>query len=112
MDRHGHREVRWKIGAVGGGRRGRGLHSLPLTDPPTDPCAIMESANGTVPARGPAWKWWVCGLLLLATMINYMDRLTLNLTANRIKIDLLLSNEQYGQVEGVFGVAFALGALL
>lgn len=44
-------------------------------------------------------------------MINYMDRLTLNLTAPRIKQALLLSNEQYGQIEGLFGLAFAMGAL-
>jgi ACS family hexuronate transporter-like MFS transporter len=62
--------------------------------------------------RGPAWKWWVCGLLLLATVINYMDRLTINQTAQRIKNELHLSNEQYGQIESAFGVAFALGALL
>jgi hypothetical protein len=24
-----------------------------------------------------AWKWWICGLLLLASAINYMDRQTL-----------------------------------
>jgi ACS family hexuronate transporter-like MFS transporter len=51
-------------------------------------------------------------LLLLATMINYMDRLTLNLTAKRIKDELVLNNEQYGQVEFAFGIAFALGALV
>jgi ACS family hexuronate transporter-like MFS transporter len=53
----------------------------------------------------------VCVLLLLATMINYMDRLTLNLTSKRIKDELLLNNEQYGQVEFAFGIAFAVGAL-
>ena len=63
------------------------------------------------PVRGPAWKWWVCGLLLLATLLNYMDRLTLNQMAKRIKDDLLLSNQQYGELEGAFGIAFALGAL-
>ena len=31
--------------------------------------------------RSRSWKWWVCGLLLLATTVNYMDRLTLNLMA-------------------------------
>jgi ACS family hexuronate transporter-like MFS transporter len=61
--------------------------------------------------RGAAWTWWVCVLLLLATMINYMDRLTLNLTAKRIKDELFLNNEQYGQVEFAFGIAFAVGAL-
>jgi MFS transporter, ACS family, hexuronate transporter len=64
------------------------------------------------PARGQVWKWWVCGLLLLATMINYMDRLTLNQTAKRIKDELVLNNEQYGWVEFAFGIAFAVGALV
>ena len=68
------------------------------------------SSEATAPPRGPAWKWWVCGLLLLATVINYMDRLTINQTAQRIKAELHLSNEQYGQIESAFGVAFALGA--
>jgi ACS family hexuronate transporter-like MFS transporter len=73
----------------------------------------MSTPNLTVsvPERGPAWKWWVCGLLLMATMINYMDRLTLNQTAKRIKDELYLNNEQYGRIESGFGVAFAVGAL-
>lgn len=58
------------------------------------------------------WKWIVCGLLLLATMLNYMDRLTINLTAPEIKKEMKLNNEQYGQVEWVFGIGFACGALL
>ncbi len=64
------------------------------------------------PARRAAWKWWVCALLLLATMINYMDRLTVNLTVKRIEAELHLTHEQYGQVEFGFGIAFALGALV
>lgn len=63
-------------------------------------------------ARSSQWKWWVCVLLLLATMVNYMDRLTLNQTAKRIKDELQLTNEQYGQIEFTFGVGFALGSLL
>ncbi|MBY0523062.1 MAG: MFS transporter [Gemmataceae bacterium] len=61
--------------------------------------------------RGSAWKWWVCGLLLLATMINYMDRLTLNQMADRIKDEFSLNNEQYALIETVFSFAFAAGAL-
>ena len=61
--------------------------------------------------RTSAWKWWICGLLMMATMINYMDRLTLNQTAKRVKEELSLTNEQYGQVEAAFNYAFAVGAL-
>src|SRR5580692_3103290 len=62
-------------------------------------------------ARGPAWKWWVCGLLLLATMLNYMDRLTLNLTAKLVRDTFGLNLQDYGQLESAFAVAFAVGSI-
>src|SRR5207245_2473315 len=64
-----------------------------------------------LPARHNIWKWWVCGLLLLATMINYMDRLTLNLLGVRIMNDLGFDELGYGRIESGFAVAFALGAI-
>lgn len=68
--------------------------------------------SGAPAGRVGAWQWWICGLLLLATTINYMDRQTLSNVAPRIKAELKLSNEQYGSVEMAFGLAFACGALL
>ncbi len=62
--------------------------------------------------RPPAWKWYVCGLLLLATTINYMDRQTLSTTQQRIKTEFQLSEEKYGDLELAFGWAFATGALV
>src|SRR5262249_45997692 len=38
----------------------------------------MREIQSDPRSSSSAWKWWVCGLLLLATMINYMDRLTIN----------------------------------
>ena len=61
--------------------------------------------------RSRSWRWWVCGLLLLATMINYMDRLTLNLLKVHILADLHLDNRDYAYIEGFFGLAFACGAI-
>lgn len=63
------------------------------------------------PSERSLAKWGVCGLLLLATMINYMDRLTLNQSAKRIMADLTFSEDRYGKLEGCFGAAFAAGAL-
>jgi ACS family hexuronate transporter-like MFS transporter len=57
------------------------------------------------------WKWCVCGMLLLATMLNYMDRQTLSQTALRIKPELGLDEVQYGYLESFFGYAFACGGL-
>src|SRR4051794_34009070 len=63
-------------------------------------------------ARPSSWKWQVCGLLLLATMLNYMDRQTLNQLGPRMTDELDLSPLQYARVEAAFAVAFAAGALL
>jgi ACS family hexuronate transporter-like MFS transporter len=65
-----------------------------------------------LPYRSPSWKWGVCGLLLLATTVNYMDRLTLNQLSAPILQDFGLGDPEYGQLESAFGVAFALGAIV
>src|SRR5262245_30841355 len=63
-------------------------------------------------SREASWKWVVCGLLLLATMMMYMDRQTLAPLAQRISKELHLTNEQYGALEQGFGFAFAIGAIV
>ena len=62
--------------------------------------------------RSSAWKWWITGLLLLATMINYMDRVTLAGASVRVTGELRLSDLQYGNLELAFGWAFAGGSLV
>lgn len=59
-----------------------------------------------------AWQWAVSLLLLAATMINYMDRQTLANLSVRITQEFDLTEEQYGNLEFVFGVSFACGSLL
>jgi ACS family hexuronate transporter-like MFS transporter len=67
--------------------------------------------SDAIPSRSQAWKWSVCGLLLCASMLMYMDRQTLPSVATRITREFGLSQEQYGIVEMIFGYAFAAGAL-
>lgn len=71
----------------------------------------MERLSANSPARSASWKWWVCGLLLCASAINYMDRQTLANAATRITRQFALSQEQYGNLEFGFGWAFAVGSL-
>ena len=67
----------------------------------------------TDPVRPPAWKWWITGLLLLATTINYMDRQTLASASEEVKRELFQGqNLPYGNLELGFGWAFALGSLV
>jgi ACS family hexuronate transporter-like MFS transporter len=56
--------------------------------------------------------WGICGLMLLATMLNYMDRQTLAQQASEIRAALVLSNEDYGWLETGFGLAFAVGGIV
>jgi len=62
--------------------------------------------------RPASWKWWICGLLLCASAINYMDRQTLANAAVRITQQFHLHEEQYGNLELGFGWAFAVGSLV
>jgi MFS transporter, ACS family, aldohexuronate transporter len=64
------------------------------------------------PVRGRSWKWWVCGALLLATMLNYMDRQTLSLTATHLKTEISLDDGRYGELERSFSYAFAVGGIV
>jgi ACS family hexuronate transporter-like MFS transporter len=53
----------------------------------------------------------VCVLLLLASTLNYMDRMALNQTSPRIKEVLGISNFWYSTLESVFTIGFAIGTL-
>ncbi len=68
--------------------------------------------SDNTPSRSKAWRWYVCGLLLLATTINYMDRQLLSSSADRILKDLRLDESQYGDFELGFALAFAAGSLV
>ncbi len=64
------------------------------------------------PARSWFWKWWVCGALLLATFLNYMDRQALAVTLPTLKASYHVAEERIGWIEGSFGFAFAAGSIL
>ena len=48
---------------------------------------------------------------MLATMINYMDRVTLSNASVKITEEFQLTEQQYGNLETFFGLAFAAGSL-
>jgi ACS family hexuronate transporter-like MFS transporter len=56
----------------------------------------------------PRWKWGVVVLLLLATVVNYLDRQTLGNTSSFIKKDFQLNEEGYGTLEEWFGYTYAV----
>src|SRR5262245_17144433 len=68
--------------------------------------------DATHVGRSRSWKWLVCGLLLLATMLNYMDRMTLSILSDKMLTVFDLNEGHYGKIEAAFAIAFALGALV
>ena len=62
--------------------------------------------------RSKQWEWGLCLVLLAATMLNYANRQVLPISATHMMQELGLSNEEYGRIEAVFGLAFGTGALL
>lgn len=76
-----------------------------------NPNDSLENAATFQAARTQTWIWWISGLLLLATMLNYMDRQTLANLKVRITTELSLTNKHYGDLEWGFGWSFAAGSL-
>ena len=56
----------------------------------------------------PSWKWGIVVMLLLATVVNYMDRQTIGSVASFIKKDFQLKEEGYGSLEAWFGYSYAV----
>jgi ACS family hexuronate transporter-like MFS transporter len=57
-------------------------------------------------------RWWIIGLVFLATLINYIDRLTLSVLAPVITKDLGLSNTEYGSIATWFLLAYTISQTL
>lgn len=68
----------------------------------------MSSYSIPPKPKVPAWKWWIVVLMLLATVVNYIDRQTLGSLATFIKRDFHLNEEGYGTLEAVFGYSYAV----
>ena len=57
-------------------------------------------------------RWWIIGLVFLATLINYIDRLTISVLAPAITKDLNLDRFQYGTIATWFLLAYTISQAL
>jgi len=53
-------------------------------------------------------RWWIVGLIFLATLINYIDRLTISVLAPVITRDLGLTNTEFGGIITWFLLAYTI----
>jgi MFS transporter, ACS family, hexuronate transporter len=66
----------------------------------------------TAPARVGHVRWIICGLLFLATTINYIDRQVLGILAPTLQHDIGWTEVQYGYIVTAFQAAYAIGLLV
>jgi MFS transporter, ACS family, hexuronate transporter len=57
-------------------------------------------------------RWYIIGLIALATIINYIDRSTLSLMWPSISKDLGMNKSDYAIILNVFMIAYAIGQLV
>ena len=60
----------------------------------------------------PGLRWWIAGLIFVATLINYIDRLTISVLASEITRDLGLSNTEFGGIVTWFLLAYTISQSL
>jgi ACS family hexuronate transporter-like MFS transporter len=53
-------------------------------------------------------RWWIAGLLALATALNYLDRQSFPVVIGEIRKEIPITNEQYGQLTSLFLLAYAI----
>ncbi len=61
------------------------------------------------PARGTRFRWVICALLFLATVINYLDRSVLGVLAGTLQKEIGWTDTQYGDINAAFQLAYAVG---
>ena len=57
-------------------------------------------------------RWVIVGMIFFATLINYIDRLTVTTLAPKITEDLHLSNTQFGEIATWFLLAYTISQAL
>ena len=54
------------------------------------------------------FRWWIAGLLALATALNYLDRQTFPVVVGEIQREIPVSHEQYGRITALFLFAYSV----
>lgn len=70
--------------------------------------------NSQLSNRGSSsnWRWWLCGLLFVATTVNYLDRQVLSLTwKDFIAPEFHWTNSDYGSITAAFSIFYAFVSL-
>jgi len=53
-------------------------------------------------------RWWIAGLLALATALNYLDRQSLPVVIGELQKDIPISEVEYSQIQSLFLLSYAI----
>jgi ACS family hexuronate transporter-like MFS transporter len=56
----------------------------------------------------PNLRWWIAGLLALATALNYLDRQSFPVVVGEIRKEIPISDKDYGRLSSLFLLAYAI----
>ncbi len=68
--------------------------------------------NGPFMQRPGGLRWWIAGLIFLATLINFLNRLTISVLAPVITAELHLSATQFASITNSFLIAYTASQAL
>jgi ACS family hexuronate transporter-like MFS transporter len=71
----------------------------------------IESMTVAAKSPVPHLRWWIVGLLCLATQLNYLDRQTLSMLAPRIQAEFKLTDHDYSLITTTFLWTYAVAYL-
>ena len=60
----------------------------------------------------PGLRWWIIGMIAVATVINYIDRTSLAIMWPDISKEMDITKEQYATIVSAFMIAYAIGQAL
>src|SRR3989442_7718191 len=72
---------------------------------------VKAPAPATATARVGRYRWVICGLLFLATTINYIDRQVIGILKPLLQTQFGWSEIDYGDLVFTFQLAYAIGVL-
>jgi len=76
---------------------------------PSTPAPVREKPSKAPMAPIAGLRWYIGGLLFASTVINYIDRQTLNVLAPYLKSDFHWTNTDFAFIVVAFRAAYALG---
>ena len=70
----------------------------------------MSDANAPAYPR-PIYAWFVMGVLVLASLVSFVDRQVVAIVVAPMKADLGIGDAQIGWLYGIFAVFYAIAGL-